>query len=135
MTRDPFARLAALIARYVQRPLRVRLRSFGEQPNDRQKAESYGHHKILPALQKGRGVILDLRGTRLITQGFFHALLAESIKTNPRYISRIAIVGASKRQVAAIELSYRLLLQTHDRGAPTPMPTITADATEPHPVT
>lgn len=127
--------LHKLLARWINRPLRVRVRRvFGEQPNDRYRAEEFGRKNILPALRSGKSVVLDLRGTRLITQGFFHALLGESVAANPRWISRLSFEGASQRQVAAIELSFRLLLRTHDRGQPTPMPKITADVPETHPV-
>jgi len=108
------ARLMAALGRFAMRPYVVPVRRlFGERPNDRERAEVYGHSRLLPVLRLRRQIILDLKGTQLITQAFFHALLAEAVREDPRRASRVHVVNANERQIAAFELSLRLLLETH----------------------
>ena len=110
------------IVRWASRPYTVRFRSrFGERPNDRDRAERFGRSHLLPVFRQGREVVFDLSGTKLITQAFFHALLAEAIREDPRWAGRVRLMNANSRQAAAFELSVRLLLKTHAADARVPV--------------
>lgn len=103
------------LLQFARRPYRVPLaRHFGRLANDRERAAAFGHKRLRSVLAGGREVVLDFTGVEVVTQGFFHALLAESVVEDPRRVRCVRAQGANRRQLATLELSLRLLLETHD---------------------
>lgn len=115
--------LGRLILGYAKRPLMVRLRRrFGEQPNDRDRAEEFCRQRVLPALSHGRNVVVDFAGTGMVTQSFIHALVSEAVKQDDRWATRIELRNGSKAQVAVFNLALRHMITPPTNRPRNPQP-------------
>jgi len=100
-----------LLLAYARRPLTIPLRRrFGDQPNDRDQAEDFAKRKLLPALEKGRLILIDFRDTGMVTQSFIHALISEAVKSDSRHAAKIQTANTTRAQQAVFDLALRHML-------------------------
>lgn len=66
-------------------------------------------NKLVPALERGRGVILDFGGIDAVTQSFIHALISDLIrKYGPEVLDKISFRSCNEtvREIISIVVNY-----------------------------
>lgn len=81
--------------------LTVRVKEFEENVEE---AARIRDNVILPALEKGRLVVLDFSGVRFATQSFVHACIYKLLRDDVRFRSAISIVNCTDATKEAIQM-------------------------------